>query len=167
MPLTRKRINGLTSLKVNRTETQKNQDGQSGLMVIENKRGRIQVRHSITTNQLTRAQQEFSVVRAKYWMMKNLVEALDTQAVGQLILDASANFLVQVLIGAELDLLVQQGAIAEYSDIQVRTDPSDPTALQVRFSYRPSYPLNRVEIVFSITQEQGVTFDQSTSTQGF
>lgn len=167
MPLTRKRINGLTSLKTVRTETQKDQDAQSGLAVVENKRGRIQMRHSITTNQNTRAQQEFSVVRAKYWMMRNLVAALDTQAVGQLVLDAEANFLIQVLVTAELTLLVQQGAIADFSDIQVRTDPSDPTALQVRFSYLPTYPLNRVEITFSITAEQGVTFDQSTATQGF
>ena len=167
MPLTRKRINGLSSLKLVRTETQKDQDAQSGLAVVENKRGRIQVRHSITTNQDTRAQQEFSVVRAKYWMMKNLVEALDTQAVGQLILDAASNFLVQVLVSAELELLIQQGAIVEYDDVQVRTDPSDPTVLLVRFTYRPAYPLNRVVITFSISAEQGVSFDQSTTTQGF
>lgn len=167
MPLTRKRINGLTSLKTVRTETQKDQDAQAGLCVVENKRGRIQVRHSITTNKDTRAQQEFSVVRAKYWMMKTLVEALDTQAVGQLVLDAEANFLVQVLVSAELDLLIQQGAIVEYDGIQVRPDPSDATALQVRFSYLPAYPLNHINISFSISASQGVSFEQSTATQGF
>jgi hypothetical protein len=167
MPLTRKRIGGLTSIKTARTETQKDQDAQSGLAVVENKRGRIQIRHSITTNQSTRAQQEFSVVRSKYWMMKNLVEALDTQAVGQLILDSEANFLIQVLVASELELLTNQGAIAEYGDIQVRPDPADATALQVRFTYRPSYPLNRVAITFSITAESGVQFEQSTTTQGF
>lgn len=167
MPLTRKRVNGVTSLKTVRTETQKDQDAQSGLMVVENKRGRIQVRHSITTNQDTRAQQEFSVVRAKYWMMKNLVEALDTQAVGQLILDAESNFLVQVLVSAELELLIQQGAIVSYDGVSVRQDPSDATALQVRFSYLPAYPLNHINISFSISAAQGVEFEQSTATQGF
>lgn len=167
MPLTRKRVNALTSLKVTRTETQKDQDAQNGLMVVENKRGRIQVRHSITTDQNTRAQQELSVVRAKYWMMKNLVDVLDTQAVGTLILDAEANFLIQVLISAELDLLVQQGAIVSYGNIQVRPSPSDPTALEVRFSYLPAYPLNHINISFSISAQEGVQFDQSTTTQGF
>jgi hypothetical protein len=167
MPLTRKRINGLTSLKTVRTETQKDQDAQAGLCVVENKRGRIQVRHSITTNKDTRAQQEFSVVRAKYWMMKTLVEALDTQAIGQLVLDAEANFLIQVLISAELDLLIQQGAIVEYGEVQVRPDPSDPTALQVRFTYLPAYPLNHINISFSVSASQGVSFEQSTATQGF
>jgi hypothetical protein len=72
-----------------------------------------------------------------------------------------------VLVSAELDLLVNQGAIADFGDVQVRTDPSDPTVLQVRFSYLPSYPLNRVVITFSISAEQGVAFEQSTATQGF
>jgi len=167
MPLTRKRINALTSLKLNRTETQKDQDGQAGLCVVENKRGRIQVRHSITTDQNTRAQQELSVVRAKYWMMKNLVEVLDTQAVGTLILDSAANFSIQLLIASELDLLVRQGAIVSYDNIQVRPDPSDATALQVRFQYLPAYPLNHINISFSVSANEGVVFDQSTTTQGF
>jgi hypothetical protein len=167
MPLTRKRINVLTALKVTRTETQKDEDAQSGLCVVENKRGRIQVRHSITTNQDTRAQQELSVVRAKYWMMKNLVDVLDTQAVGTLILDTEANFSIQVLIASQLELLVQQGAIVSYDNIQVRRDPNDATALQVRFSYLPAYPLNHINISFSINAQQGVVFDQATTTQGF
>lgn len=167
MPLTRKRINNLTSLKTTRTETQKDQDAQSGLCVVENKRGRIQVRHSITVNQNTRAQQELSVVRAKYWMMKNLVDVLDTQAVGTLILDTEANFSIQVLVAAQLELLVQQGAIVSYDNIQVRPDPNDPTSLQVRFSYLPAYPLNHITISFSISQQSGIEFDQATTTQGF
>lgn len=167
MPFTRKRINGLTSLKVTRTETQKDADAQSGLLVIENKRGRIQVRHSITTNQNTRAQQELSVVRSKYWMMRNLIEVLNSQVIGQLIIDVSSSFTIQVLVASELELLVQQGAIVSYDNIQVRPDPNDPTALQVRFSYLPAYPLNHIAISFSISQNEGVQFDTTTTTQGF
>jgi hypothetical protein len=100
-------------------------------------------------------------------MLRSIVEALDTQAIGQLVLDASANFLIQVLVSAELDLLIEQGAIVEYGDVQVRPSPSDPTALQVRFNYLPAYPLNHIAISFSVTAERGVTFEQSTATQGF
>jgi hypothetical protein len=31
--------------------------------------------------------------------------------------------------------------------------------MQVRFSYLPAYPLNRIEISFSINQATGVTFN--------
>ena len=167
MPLTRKRINALSSLKVARTETQKDQDAGAGLLVVENKRGRIQVRHAITTAQDTRAHQELSVIRARNWMLTNLVEALDTQAIGQLVLDPSAAFLIQVLLTSELQLLIDRGTIVSYNNIQVRPDPNDPTTLQVRFSYLPAYPLNHIAISFSIDASQGVSFDQSTTTQGF
>lgn len=167
MPLTRKRISGINSLKVLRTETQKDQDAVAGCCVVENKRGRIQIRHSITTAKDTRARQELSVVRAKHWMMTNLVEALDTQAVGQLVLDAQANFLIQLLVSGQLELMIQEGAIVSYQNIQVRPDKYDPTTLQVRFSYLPAYPLNHIVISFSVDSTQGITFDQSTTTQGF
>lgn len=167
MPLTRKRISGIVGLKTIRTETQKDQDAASGLLVVENKRGRIQVRHAITTNNITRASQELSVVRTKYWVMKSIVDALDSQVVGTILIDTAVNFTIQTLISGELELLLQQGAIVNYSDIQVRPDPNDDTTLQVRFSYLPAFPVNHIVITFSIDSTSGITFDQTTTTQGF
>lgn len=162
-PLTRKRVNTTTGVNESRTETEKDQDAQAGLMVIEAKRGSIQVRHAITTSQNSVAARELSVIRAKHYMMENLRQALEEQVVGQIILDANATFTVQLLVTAELQQLVDLGALVSFSAIQVSRDETDPTALQVRFSYLPSFPLNRVGIAFSIDSSAGVTFDSTSA----
>ncbi|MEM3008439.1 MAG: hypothetical protein QXY15_10360, partial [Candidatus Nitrosotenuis sp.] len=105
--------------------------------------------------------------RTKYWVMKSIVDALDSQVVGTILIDTAVNFTIQTLISGELELLLQQGAIVNYSDIQVRPDPNDDTTLQVRFSYLPAFPVNHIVITFSIDSTSGITFDQTTTTQGF
>lgn len=167
-PLTRKGITAITGVNEARTETEKDQDAAAGLFVVEAKRGRIQVRHAITTSQVSVAARELSVVRAKHYMMENLRQALEEQVVGQMILDASATFRVQLLVQDELQQLVDLGSIVSYSAVQVSRDTVDPTALQVRFSYLPSFPLNTVSISFSIDSSAGVTFDttQASNVQG-
>jgi len=160
-PLTRKQVNALIGVNVARTEAQKDQDGAAGLLVIEAKRGKIQVRDAITTSQVSVSSRSLSVVRSKHYMMENIRQALEDQVIGQIVLDSQANFTVQLIITAELELLISEGAIVSYDSIQVSADPNDPSALTVRFSYLPAYPLNRISISFSINQSSGVTFDQT------
>lgn len=162
-PLTRKQVNALTGVNVARTEAQKDQDAGAGCLVIEAKRNRIQVRDAITTSQISISSRALSVVRAKHYMMENIRNVLEDQVVGQIVLDDQANFRVQLIVQNELELLVEQGNIVSYDAIQVAPDPNDPTALQVRFSYLPAYPLNRVSIQFSIDQSSGVTFNTTTT----
>lgn len=162
-PLTRKQVNVLTGVNVARTEAEKDSDAASGCLVVEAKLGRIQVRDAITTSQVSISSRALNVVRAKHYMMENIRQVLDSQVVGQIVLDDQANFTVQLLVQNELELLVENATIVSYDSIQCSPDPNDPTALQVRFSYLPAYPLNRVSINFSIDQSSGVTFN-STST---
>ena len=162
-PLTRKRVNAVIGVTETRTETDKDQSAQAGLTEIEAKRGRIQVRHAITTSQDSVAARELSVVRAKHYMMENIRQALEEQVVGQIILDDAATFKVQLLVTAELQQLVDLGSIVSFSQIQVSRDTVDPTAIQVRFSYLPSFPLNTVSITFSINSSAGVTFNTTSA----
>ena len=162
-PLTRKGVNSVLGITDIRTEADKDQSAQSGLLVVEAKRGRIQVRHAITTSQVSIAARELSVVRAKHYMMENIRQALEEQVVGQIILDDAATFRVQLLVTAELQQLMDLGAIVSFDQIQVSRDTVDPTALQVRFSYLPSFPLNTVSITFSIDSSSGVTFDTTSA----
>lgn len=161
-PLTRKQIASVTGVTDSRTESDKDVDAQNGLTVVEAKRGRIQVRHAITTSQVSVAARELSVVRAKFWMMENIRQTLEDQVVGQIILDNTATFRVQLLVTDALQQLIDLGAIVSASQIQVSRDTVDPTALQVRFSYLPNFPCNRIAVTFSIDSSSGVTFDQTT-----
>lgn len=163
-PMTRKRINVITSVNDSRTETDKDADAQAGLTVIEAKRGTIQVRHAITTATDTLVRREFNVVRAKQYMMENIRESIDTEVIGQIVLDDQSNFRVQLIVTAVLERLRSEGALVSYQSIQVRRNPSDASALEVRFSYLPAYPLNQVSISFSIDSAQGVTFDTTDAT---
>lgn len=162
-PLTRKLINAIVSVNDVRTETDKDADAQSGLLVIESKRGRIQVRDAITTSQASQAAQQLNVVRAKHFMMENVVEALDTQVIGQIVLDNNATFAVQLLITAVLQQMINQGVIVSYDAIQVIRDPNNALALDAQFSYLPEYPLNNIFITFSLDSAQGVTFSTTTN----
>ena len=162
-PLTRKQVNSIIGVIDTRTETEKDQDAQAGLLVVEAKRGRIQVRHAITTSQESVANRELSVVRAKHYMMNNIRVALEDQVIGQMILDNTATFRVQLLVADELQQLIDIGAIVSYNSIQVARDNVDPTALNVRFSYLPTFPLNHIAISFSIDSSSGVTFNTSTA----
>lgn len=163
-PLTRKVVNGVVSVNDIRTESDKDEDAAAGLLVVEAKRGRIQIRHAITVSQVSRASQELNVVRAKHFMMENVRQALDTQVIGQIVLDDQATFRVQLLVTAVLQQMVSQGVLVSYENIQCVRDANDPTALNVQFSYLPAFPLNRIAVTFSLDSSQGVTFDTTSNT---
>ena len=166
-PLTRKRVNSLTSIKDIRTEPDKNADAAAGLLVVESKRGVIQVRHGVTVATDTAVRRELSIVRGKHWMMESLRQAVDDQIVGQIIIDANAAFSVQLVVTSVLEQMLRQGAIVRYSSVQVRRSATDVTAMEVRFSYLPAWPLNNVAISFSIDNSSGVLFNTTTTqTQG-
>ena len=70
--LTRKGITGFTKVKTLKTTTQKNEDAEEGLMVIEQiQNGQIRCRHAITLDTGHGASRsEVSVVRAKFLMVE-------------------------------------------------------------------------------------------------
>jgi len=160
--LTRRSLIGLTAIKDIRSERDKDSDAASGLFVIENKRGVIQVRHAITVAVNNSNTRELSVIRAKGYMVENVKNVIDNQVIGQIIVDDRAAFTVQTLVEAELDSLVTEGAIVSYQDVQARLVSSDPSTIEIRFSYLPAFPLNYVNIVFSINTASGVITTNTT-----
>lgn len=161
--LTRKIVSGIVGINDARSESDKNADAQAGLLVVEAKRGRIQVRDGITTSQASVAAQQLNVVRAKHFMMENVTQALDTQAIGQILLDSDATFRVQLLVTAVLHQMITQGVIVSFGSIQCVRNPGNPTGLLIQFSYLPAYSLNQADISFSLDSSQGVTFDTTSN----
>lgn len=153
VPLTRKPIQGVTDVLDFRSESDKNLDAGAGLMVIENKQGVVRVRHSITTAVSNVNTRELSVIRAKNFMIESIKDTVDG-LIGQLIADANAPFTVSTTVQGVLEALVADGVIVDYSGLQSRR-LADPTQVEVRFSYKPAYPLNYVSIVFSIDTTSG------------
>jgi hypothetical protein len=165
--LTRKVISGFSAVTDGRSLSAKNADAAAGLFVIEQKGGIVLVRHSITLDQTTSARRELSVVRAKHRMIESVKDTIDRQIIGQIIADANATQTVSATVTAVLEQLRLNRDLVDYSAVDARLLSLDPTTIQVRFSYRPSFPLNYVDIQFSVDLTQGqITTQDSTILTG-
>lgn len=153
--LTRKVLAGFLGVEDSRSLQAKNDDAASGLFVIEEKRGIVVVRHSVTLDTSGAAKRELSVVRAKHRMIESIKDTVDRQIIGQIIADGNAPTTVSATISAVLEQLRLNKDLVDYSAVDARLLSLDPTTIQVRFSYRPAFPLNYVDIVFSIDLSSG------------
>lgn len=154
--LTRKVISGFTAVTDPRDIQEKNADAGAGLMVIENVRGNIVVRHSLTLDTSAVQTRELSVVRAKHRMIESIRDTIDRQIIGNVIADGNAPNVVSSTVSMVLESLRLEKDLVDYGGVEARFVSLDPTTIEVRFSYRPAFPLNYVNIVFSIDLGSGL-----------
>ncbi len=156
--LTRKGVVGFADVLDYRSKEDKNNDAQSGLLVVERRNNAVVVRHAVTTAITDVNSQELSVVRAKLYMMESIRRTLDARIIGQILADENAPTVVGATIQGVLETLVQSQAIVAYSGLQVSAiSPSQPSTLKVRFNYKPSFPLNYIDVEFSVDVTTGVS----------
>lgn len=161
--LTRKAVAGFSEVLDTRDQSGKNADAQAGLLVLEQKGRNVQVRHAITLDTTSTARREISVVRAKHHMLESLRNTIDTQIIGDTPADGNAPTLVSNTVISVLEALRSRREIVDYNGVQSRIVSNDPTTVEVRFSYRPAFPLNYVHITFSLDLSAGITsFDTAT-----
>jgi hypothetical protein len=155
IPLTRKTLAGFTGVGDVRTASELGLDSAAGLLVIEDKGGILRVRHDITTAVGSVNSRESSVVRAKYEMAHRIKRSLDDSIVGLVVPDGRGPMLVENAVAAILESLRIEQVISAYQDVKGRLLTGDPTTVEVRFSYTPSYPLNNISVVFTIDTLSG------------
>ena len=153
--LTREIISGFNEVADVRNKADKNKDASLGLCVIEQIGHNVWIRHSITTDTSATQRREVPVVRAKHRMIESVRDTLETQVIGKVIADGKAPAIVAAAVGSVLEQLKTVGDLVDYADIQSRTLTLDPTTVEVRFSYKPAFPLNYVNIAFSIDLTSG------------
>lgn len=153
--LTRKVVSGFTAALDARDMQEKNADAAAGLMVIEQKAQNIVVRHAVTLDNASPARRELSVVRAKHRMIESVRDTLDRQIIGNIIADGNATSIVRSTVIGVLEQLRQDRDLVDYSGVEARLMSLEPTLIQVRFSYRPAFPLNYVDVVFSLDMTAG------------
>lgn len=164
-PLTRKAVSGFLEIAEARTKAQKNEEAGKGMLVIDrNKDGLIQVRHGITLDTTSTPKRELSVVRAKHRVIESVKDTIDDQIIGQVIADGQAALVIRAAVAGVLDQLRGDNDIVSYSDIQSRVTSLDPTTVEVRFSYAPAFPVNYVNIFFSLDLTNN-TIEVSESTE--
>lgn len=156
--LTRNVVGGFTGVIDVRDKAGKDLDAQSGLTVVEQRGQRlVQIRHSITLDNTSSARREIPVVRAKHRMIESVRDTLENQVIGRVIADGNAPGIVASAVEGVLSNLVAARDLVGYRDVQARTLSLDPTTVEVRFSYRPAFPLNYIKISFSLNLEAQTT----------
>lgn len=163
-PLTRKQPQGFSGIPVDvqraMTTTVKDTLASSGACVLETDRtGRVVVRHGLTTDYaggvLTR---EISIARAQDALYNLVGQTLDAAAlIGQPITADTALRIKGIVAGA-LETAKTTNLIVDYTGLAVREQTlpgGDPTVIEVKFAYRPTWPLNYVEVGFTVDTSSG------------
>lgn len=163
--LTRKNIIGFSAVTDVRSKAQMIDDSKKGLFVIQQNGSAVQVRHAITTDISTVAKSELSVVRTKAYMINSLRKTIDEQIIGKVVSDNNAPLVVASAISGVLTTMVSDGEIVNFSNLQAKFLTGNPTAIDVRFSYLPAFPINYVQIGFSVDLTTGtLTLNSSQQT---
>lgn len=162
MPLTKKAIYGFAGISptvlATMSTVQKNIWSDAGVAVAEvNRAGVLNVRHGTTTDRSTAMTREMSLVRAKDSLVNLIQDTFDASDLVGGFIDGSTVDRVQ---GAMVSILEQASAaeiIVGYSNVKVRIRPGDPQVIEVKFLYQPAYPLNYINVSFSVDTTTGVT----------
>lgn len=158
MPLTRKTISGFIGPTTEDTgrEGEKNNETQNGLMVIERtRRNQVQVRHGVTTDPTDMLRREWSIIGQQDVMVYRVRDYLDADGlIGMPIYDTT---LIQVKASAESALvsLVRDQIIVGYQNLKVRQIATLPDVVEVRYEWRPAYPLNYIVVRYSVAVMTG------------
>lgn len=162
--LTRKPLSGFNAVADPRQKLDKNADAQVGLMVIEQRGAAVRIRHSITLDTSSTERNELSVVRAKHRVVESVRDTLDTQIIGHVIADGNAPLVVRAAVISVLEQLRQDRDIVSYSEVESRAVTLDPSKVEVRFSYRPAFPLNYINVKFALDLTTGDVTPGNTDT---
>lgn len=153
LPITRKYVYGLYAVpKLSSQDMDKYTT--YGLFVVFNRGGGIMCRHGVTSDFTSSSTREISVVRAKYDLLRAMINDLNTVIVGT-VLDNMTTIQTRSVCKSRLETSKDARLIAGYSELKARLNSEEPTRVDVKFKYTPSWPINWVVIQFSIDTATG------------
>lgn len=171
MPLTRKFPTGFvgmpTKVQQGLTKSVKNQLSSSGVCVTEvDRNARLVIRHGLTSDfsggVLSR---EISLVRAQDSLYNLIQDTLENAGLIGIPIEADTGLRVKSVTSGGLELAKTQGLIVDYNNLKVRQQSppaGDPTIIEVKFAYKPAWPLNYILVSFTIDTSTG---DSTLTTQ--
>lgn len=149
-PLTRKQILGFTEITDGLLRSQKNELASKGVTIVEMIAGITRVRHGLTTDMTTAQNQEYSVTEITDYVATVVRSLLEQMYVGQKILNETPAMVSATTSVILLNLITSQ-IITERKDVSAVQNASDPREIDVKFAFKPVYPLNWIYIEFSIS----------------
>lgn len=136
----------------------KNQYAQAGVAIAEvNRLGGLSVRHAVTTDMTSVNTRESAVVRARDALVTMMQDNSTNSGLIGAPVDDDLLLSVKSLVSGMLETAVSDGIVNSYTGLAVRQTSTDPTVIEVKFAYKPAYPLNYIVISFSIDMSTGTT----------
>lgn len=136
----------------------KNQYAAAGVALTEiNRQGQMVVRHGTTTDRTNISTAELSVVRSRDSMVSTLQSGVEGSGLIGTPIDVNTPLSVKSVVAGLLENCVASSVIVDYTELQVRQASTDPSVIEVKFLYRPAFPLNYILISFSIDVSTGDT----------
>ena len=163
-PLTKKRVRGFagvpSSLLAQMTTARKNTWSNQGVAVTEvTRQGTMVVRHGTSTDRASVQTREFSLVRARDALVALIQDTLDNSGLVGSYIEADTLTRINGVIEGILETAMTNDFIVGYSDVKTRQISAEPSVIEVKFRYKPAYPLNYIVVSFSINTETGETTD--------
>lgn len=155
MPLTRKTINGFIgphyTVDDPGREAQKTEESKNGLLVVEKTRtNQIHIRHGVSTDPTDLLSAEWSITGQEDVMVYRVRDYLEADGlIGMPIYDTT---LLQVKASAESALvsLQRDAIIVGFQNLKVRQIATMPDVVEVRYEWKPAYPLNYILVRYSV-----------------
>lgn len=159
-PLTKKFIHGFqgipSSVLGGMTKAYKDQLSDAGVAVVEYGYDQaLLCRHGTTTDRSNVYTRELSLVRARDSMVELILRTIERSSLVGSAIDNETMARVKGVLQGCLETAVAARIIISYSGLKVRQSPDDPTVIEVKFQYKPAYPLNYVVISFTISTLTG------------
>jgi len=161
-PLTKKQIRGFSGLPATMasqmTTAKKNTWSDSGVAVSEvNRDGALIVRHGTSTDRSNTLTREISLVRARDYMVALIQSTLDSSGLIGSYIEGDTVTAIGGVIEGILETAMVLEYIVGYNNVSVRQRPGLPSIIDVKFQYKPAYPLNYITVVFSVDTTTGET----------
>lgn len=127
-----------------------------GVLCVKQKAdGTIYVRHGLTTNTTNWLTEEISIIAAQDALYNNIRNTIDNSTViGSALTQNTAHAVVSIIQGVLTDA-VNINLIQAYTGLQFTQSTTLPTTITVTFQYSPTFPLNYVNVSFSINPTAG------------
>lgn len=154
--LTRQRVAGFAGIGTAPSVTQKNSWAAAGVALTEvDRQGRVIVRHGTSTDRSNLVSSEPSLVRARDVMVSLIQSGLDNSDLIGSAMTEDSPLSVKSVVSGVLEYCQANGTFVGYRDLQSRIAATQPSIIEVRFSYRPSFPLNYIMVTFSVDLSTG------------
>lgn len=166
MPLTHKYVQGFTGIPADvqrvLNNTAKNVLAQGGVSVTEvDRANRLRIRHGVTTNYaggiLLR---EINLVRAQDTLYNLLQDTMESSGLIGSPIGQNTALQVKSIASGALEQAKSAEVINDYNSLAVREQSppaGDPTVIEVKFAYKPMWPLNFILVNFTVDTTTGDT----------